>query len=58
MAYHGFNKKTDNEIDMDTLNKGITQMNQLHDLGYEVSFNIGRIDKITEEQLNIISKVS
>ena len=40
MAYHGFNKITDNDIDMDTLNSGIIQMNQLHDLGYEVSFNM------------------
>lgn len=56
MAYHGFNKKTDEEIDLKLLDEGIEQMNQLRKLGYEVSFNIGRIDKINENQLDIICK--
>ena len=59
MAYHGFNKKTDNEIDMETLKKGIQQMQELINMGYEVTFNIGRIDKLTNIQLKTIcEKVS
>lgn len=56
MAYHGFNKKTDDEIDMKLLEKGIEQMKELKKMGYELSFNIGRIDKISSAQLDIICK--
>lgn len=51
MAYHGFKNKTDDELDINTLSNGVHQINQLTELGYEVSFNIGRIDKLTDEQL-------
>jgi len=59
MAYHGFKNNTDDEIDMITLQHGIEQINKFIELGYEVSFNIGRIDKVNDEQLfNICSYVS
>ena len=32
----------------------ILEINKLIDLGYDVTFNIGRIDKISEEQLYLI----
>ena len=54
LAYHGFNKCTDDKIDEESLNKGILQMQQLIDLGYEVTFNIGRIDKLSDEQIDYI----
>ena len=55
-AYHGFKNKTDDEIDYDLLNKSVDTINALYDLGYEVSYNIGRIDKIKLEQLHEICK--
>jgi 4-hydroxy 2-oxovalerate aldolase len=60
MAYHGFKNKSDDEIDMKTLEDGINQINKLNKLGYETTFNIGRIDKLNKDQLiiicNLISK--
>ncbi len=56
MAYHGFNKKTDDQIDVKLLDKGIEQMKELRKMGYELSFNIGRIDKLSDEQLDFICK--
>jgi 4-hydroxy 2-oxovalerate aldolase len=54
MAYHGFKNKTDDELDLKTLSDGIEQINKLNDMGYEVSFNIGRIDKLSDEQLYVV----
>jgi 4-hydroxy 2-oxovalerate aldolase len=53
MAYHG-SKKTDDNIDMKLLEDGLIQVNQLINLGYIVSFNIGRIDKLSFDQIQII----
>jgi 4-hydroxy 2-oxovalerate aldolase len=53
-AYHGFKEKSDEIIDIDLLQKGLVIIKQLSDLGYEVCFNIGRIDKISFEQLHEI----
>jgi 4-hydroxy 2-oxovalerate aldolase len=54
MAYHGFKNKTDEQLDLQTLEDGIHQINQLDSLGYETSFNIGRIDKLSREQLAVV----
>ena len=51
MAYHGSKNGNDAVLDVPQLMDGIHQMNQLIDLGYEVSFNLGRIDKISNDQL-------
>ena len=51
MAYHGSKNGNDTILDMKQLTNGIEQMNQLIELGYEISFNIGRIDKISKQQL-------
>jgi 4-hydroxy 2-oxovalerate aldolase len=60
MAYHGSKNGNDNVLDMKQLLSGIEQINQLIALGYEISFNIGRIDKISKHQLydvcNLLSK--
>jgi 4-hydroxy 2-oxovalerate aldolase len=59
MSYHSIKNTTDDIIDIKTLNEGINQINKLIDLGYDVTFNIGRIDKISIEQLCVIcEKVS
>ena len=57
MAYHGFKNETDEELDMQTLKDGVKQIEKLHDLGYEVCFNIGRIDKLTREQLYTVCEL-
>ena len=60
MAYHGSKNGDDNILDIVQLLDGVKQIEQIIELGYEVSFNIGRIDKITRNQLyeicNILSK--
>jgi 4-hydroxy 2-oxovalerate aldolase len=59
MAYHGFKNKADCEVvDWLSLKRGILKMNQLVvDKNYEVCFNLGKIDKVSEEQLLLICKV-
>jgi len=57
MAYHGSKNKSDDVIDVNILNDGINQVNQLIELGYEVSFNIGRIDKMSKQQLYELCKI-
>ena len=57
MAYHGFKNKSDEELDIKTLEDGVVQINKLLELGYEVSFNIGRIDKLTKNQLYTVCKM-
>jgi 4-hydroxy 2-oxovalerate aldolase len=57
MAYHGSKNKDDDILDIKQLMDGITQMKQLIELGYEISFNIGRIDKINKSQLYEICKL-
>lgn len=57
MAYHGAKNGNDNILDIKQLENGITQINELITLGYDVSFNIGRIDKISNEQLYEICKL-
>jgi len=54
MAYHGSKNKSDDVIDMKLLEDGIKQINQLIDLGYIISFNVGRIDKMSFEQIEIL----
>jgi 4-hydroxy 2-oxovalerate aldolase len=51
MAYHGSKNGNDNILDINQLKNGIEQINQLIDLGYDISFNIGRIDKMSKRQL-------
>ena len=51
MAYHGNKNGNDNILDIKQLENGIVQLNELIKLGYEISFNIGRIDKISNKQL-------
>jgi 4-hydroxy 2-oxovalerate aldolase len=57
MAYHGSKNGDDNVLDIKQLENGIEQINQLSALGYDISFNIGRIDKISKEQLFEVCKI-
>jgi len=57
MAYHGSKNGNDNILDINQLKNGIKQIEQLIDLGYEISFNIGRIDKVSKSQLNEICEL-
>jgi 4-hydroxy 2-oxovalerate aldolase len=57
MAYHGIKNVTDKELDMKTLQDGVQQIEKLVDLGYEVCFNLGRIDKLTCDQLYTVCSV-
>lgn len=57
MAYHGSKNGNDAILDMSQLRDGIKQIEQLIELGYEVSFNIGRIDKISRKQLCKICEI-
>lgn len=54
MAYHGSKNKSDDILDIKLLQDGILQINQLLDLGYEISFNIGRIDKMNFSQIKVL----
>jgi 4-hydroxy 2-oxovalerate aldolase len=59
MAYHSIKNTSDDNIDYKTLDKGIVEINKLIELGYDVTFNIGRIDKISKTQLyEICEKIS
>jgi 4-hydroxy 2-oxovalerate aldolase len=57
MPYHGGKNGNDNILDMKQLHDGITQIQELIKMGYDVAFNIGRIDKISKEQLYEICKL-
>ena len=57
MAYHGSKNKSDDILDIQQLLDGVKQIEQLIDLGYEVSFNIGRIDKMSKQQLYEVCKI-
>jgi 4-hydroxy 2-oxovalerate aldolase len=57
MAYHGGKNGDDTVLDINQLMNGVSQIKQLIDLGYKVSFNIGRIDKISYEQLKDICSI-
>jgi 4-hydroxy 2-oxovalerate aldolase len=57
MAYHGFKDITDNDLDLQTLHDGVFQIEKLVDLGYDVCFNLGRIDKLTKEQLYTVCSI-
>jgi len=57
MAYHGGKNKDDLVLDIKQLSDGIVQMNQLIELGYDVAFNIGRIDKVSFEQISEVAKL-
>jgi len=57
MAYHGSKNKSDDVLDIQQLLDGVKQIEQLIDLGYEVSFNIGRIDKMSKQQLYEVCKI-
>jgi isopropylmalate/homocitrate/citramalate synthase len=57
MAYHGGKNGDDEVLDLKQLNEGILQINKLTDLGYEVAFNIGRIDKVSFSQLYEVCKL-
>jgi 4-hydroxy 2-oxovalerate aldolase len=51
MAYHGGKNVSDDVLDIKQLLDGIHQSNLLIEKGYDVSFNVGRIDKVSKEQL-------
>ena len=57
MAYHGSKNGNDNVLDIKQLENGLVQINELINLGYEISFNIGRIDKISNDQLYEVCKL-
>lgn len=57
MAYHSLKEKDDNILDIEQLHDGVRQIEQLINLGYEVTFNIGRIDKISKSQLYEVCKI-
>jgi 4-hydroxy 2-oxovalerate aldolase len=57
MAYHGSKNGNDDILDLTQLQNGIDQINKLISLGYDVSFNIGRIDKISKTQLYEVCKL-
>ena len=57
MDYHGGKGKSDEILDIKTLSDGLEQINRLIDLGYEISFNIGRIDKVSRNQLYEVCKL-
>ena len=57
MDYHGGKDKSDDILDIKTLEDGIKQINKLSDMGYEIAFNIGRIDKISKNQLYEVCKL-
>jgi 4-hydroxy 2-oxovalerate aldolase len=57
MAYHGGKNGDDSILDIKQLNDGISQINQLIQKGYNVSFNLGRIDKVSNNQLFEICKL-
>jgi 4-hydroxy 2-oxovalerate aldolase len=57
MAYHGSKNKSDDILDIQQLLDGVKQIEELIDLGYEVSFNIGRIDKMSKQQLYEVCKI-
>ena len=57
MAYHGSKNKSDDILDIKQLLDGVEQINQLIELGYDISFNIGRIDKMSKNQLYEVCKI-
>ena len=57
MAYHGSKNGDDNILDVKQLTEGMEQINQLIKLGYDISFNVGRIDKMNKNQLYELCKV-
>jgi 4-hydroxy 2-oxovalerate aldolase len=57
MAYHGSKNKSDEILDIKQLMDGVDQINQLSELGYEISFNIGRIDKMSNNQIYEVCKI-
>jgi isopropylmalate/homocitrate/citramalate synthase len=57
MAYHGSKDKTDDEIDLKELVDGVAQCEKFIDLGYEVSFNIGRIDKMSFDLIEQLCEI-
>lgn len=57
MAYHGSKNKSDDVLDIKQLMDGVDQIKQLSDLGYEISFNIGRIDKMSRNQLYEVCRI-
>ena len=57
MAYHGSKNKNDDILDIQQLYDGIKQIEKLIELGYEVSFNLGRIDKVSKKQLYEVCEI-
>jgi 4-hydroxy 2-oxovalerate aldolase len=57
MAYHGSKNKSDEILDIKQLMDGVEQIKQLSELGYDISFNIGRIDKMSKAQLYEVCKI-
>jgi 4-hydroxy 2-oxovalerate aldolase len=57
MAYHGSKNGNDNILDINQLENGIDQINKLINLGYDISFNIGRIDKMNKKQLYEVCEI-
>ena len=50
IAYHCKNKD-DTKLDTDLIHETVEMCKKLKELGYEVSINIGRIDKMSDEQI-------
>lgn len=57
MAYHGGKNGDDSVLDIPQLLAGIDQAKTLMSKGYAVSFNVGRIDKVSREQLYEICRL-
>jgi 4-hydroxy 2-oxovalerate aldolase len=51
IPYHCKNKD-DAVLDTDTISDTVNMCKSLHDLGYETSINIGRIDKLSENHIH------
>ena len=56
IAYHCKNKD-DTVLDMDILHETVDMCHGLKKLGYDVCINIGRIDKMSEEQMKVVCHV-
>lgn len=55
MAYHT-GDKNDETFDYELFEEGISIINELTEKGYEVSFNLGRIDKVPLKHLEYVCK--
>jgi len=56
IAYHCKNKD-DSILDVELIHETVDMCRQLNNLGYETSINIGRIDKMSEEQIRTLCSI-